>query len=209
MKFLLAAVLGLMSLGAHNLDEYRQAALLGVERERVEISVRMSPGLAVFGAFSALIDGDGDGRISTGEEDDYRIRASRDWRLYLDETPLRMSCASGEISPLSELRDGAGAVSIRCVADFDGMPAGAHRLRFRNEHQVGWSVYMMNALQPGPGVTIQAQRRDPRQREITIEFEAIGPVRRSASWWLGALVAPLLLRGAYLARAERARVSSD
>lgn len=204
MKFLLALPLALSSLTAHNLDEYLQAALLGIERERIEISVRMTPGPAVFSAFAALLDRNGDGQISNEEQAQYRSQALQDWRLHVDNKALTMDCRESEVSPVSELREGAGAVLIRCVAELSGMPPGAHRVRFRNGHQPAWSVYMMNALQPGPGVAIQSQEREPLQREITIYFEASGPVRHAGSWWLGVMIAPLLLRAAYLARHRKA-----
>lgn len=203
MRLLLAAAIGLTSLPAHNLDEYLQAALIEVGRERVEVSVRMTPGSAVFGAFSAMLDPDGDGRITSEEQARYRSQVMRDWRLHLDDKAIAMDCRDSELSPIAELRVGAGALSIRCVAELQGIPAGMHHLRFRNGHQAAWSVYMMNALQPGPGVSIQSQERDPLQREITIAFEASGPVRRAGSWWLGVIVAPLLLRAAYLAHRNR------
>ncbi len=192
-------------MAAHNLDEYLQAALIGLERDRVELSVRMTPGAAVFGAFSAMLDRDNDGRITSEEAAQYRIQALRDWRLNLDDQALAMDCHESDVSPLAELREGAGAVWIRCVAEFREMPPGMHRLSFRNGHQAAWSVYMMNALQPGLGVSIQSQQRDPLQREITIAFEASGPVRRAGSWWLGLLIAPLLLRAAYLAGSVRGK----
>lgn len=202
MKLLLAAAFGLTTMAAHNLDEYLQAALIGVERERVEVSLRMTPGPAVFGAFSAMLDPDGDERITNDEQAQYRRLALRDWQLSLDDKSLAIDCRESEVSPLAELREGAGAVWIRCVAELQGMPPGMHRLRFRNGHQAAWSVYMMNALQPGPGVSIQSQERDSLQREITIAFEASGPVRRAGSWWLGVMIAALLLRAAYLARSS-------
>lgn len=199
----MAAALGLAPMTAHNLDEYLQAALVGVERERVEIAVRMTPGPAVFEAFSALLDRDRDGQITSEEQARYRSQALRDWQLYLDGKAIAMDCGESELSPIAELREGAGAIWIRCVAALRGVPPGMHRLRFRNGHQAAWSVYMMNALQPGPGVSIQSQERDPLQREITIAFEASGPARRAGSWWLAVMIAPLLLRAAYLAHRNR------
>jgi hypothetical protein len=195
---LLSAALSVAALSAHNLDEYLQAALIEVSREHVEISVRMTPGPAVFDAFSGMIDRDNDGRISAEEQLRYRKQALQDWALSVDGVPIRLECNESKVAPMPELREGMGGIEIRCRADLSGVREGRHRLRFRNDHQPAWSAYMMNALQPGAGILIDAQRRDAQQREITIGYEAQGQAKQAGIWWLGAMLAPLLLRAGVL-----------
>lgn len=199
MRFLLVVALGVVSAMGHNLDEFLQAALLEVSRDRVEISLRLTPGPAVFAAFSGMIDRDGDGQYGAKEVAKYQSEALRDWSVWVDGSSVALSCEETRVAPMQELREGMGGLELRCTGEFRGMAAGKHHLRFRNDHQPTWSVYMMNALQPSPGVTIDKQTRDSLQREITIEFESQGQARQAGSWWLGAMIAPLLLRAGFLA----------
>jgi len=106
MRFLLAAALSVVSAAGHNLDEFLQAALLEVSRDRVEISVRLTPGPAVFAAFSGMIDRDGDGRFSVEEVAKYRSEALRDWSVWVDGNAVALSCEEGGVAPIQELREG-------------------------------------------------------------------------------------------------------
>ena len=49
---------------AHRLDEYLQATLIGVTRDGVEVEIQLTPGVAMLPVLMAVIDQDGDGRIS-------------------------------------------------------------------------------------------------------------------------------------------------
>jgi len=76
---------------------------------------------------------------------------------------------------------------------------GDHHLSFRNSNQRNGSVYLANALVPkSERVTIAAQRRDPAQRELTIDYVMRGAQPASMSTWLlsGVVVAltALLIR---------------
>ena len=64
---LAAAIAILLSFGrsgfAHRLDEYLQAAILTIEKDRVQVSMRLTPGVAVYAVVLAGIDSNGDGLI--------------------------------------------------------------------------------------------------------------------------------------------------
>lgn len=66
-----AAAVALLSLGgfafAHRLDEYLQATILSVEKDRVQGSMRLVPGVAASSIVIASIDSDGDGAVSEAE----------------------------------------------------------------------------------------------------------------------------------------------
>ena len=49
---------------AHRLDEYLQATIISVEKDRVQASMRLIPGVAVSSSVIASIDSNGDGVIS-------------------------------------------------------------------------------------------------------------------------------------------------
>ncbi len=204
MKWLIAALALAVGASAHNLDEYLQAALIGLSQDRVEISLRMTPGPAVYNAFAALADRDGDGRFAANELSDYAARVNKDLHLDLDGRPLESTCDANPVADAAALREGLAGLELRCAAPLPPVTRGSHTLNFRNAHQAALSVYLMNALQPGDGIVIHSQRRDSLQREIAIGFDAQCQSAPDTSWplsgLLGACFLPLALRAAILAR---------
>ena len=78
---------------------------------------------------------------------------------------------SSSFPDLSALRRGEGTIRLKIQATLPRVSAGPHRLLFRNAHLAGHSAYLANALVPeSPRVTVTAQRRDPDQSELTIEY---------------------------------------
>ena len=81
-KMLAAAAVLIASLGmpasAHRVDEYLQATLISVEKDRVEAFLRLTPGIAVSSVVLASIDTDGDGVISQTEKRAYAERVLAD-----------------------------------------------------------------------------------------------------------------------------------
>lgn len=75
---LAAAVAIVLSLrvpaSAHRLDEYLQATILSVEKDRIQAFMRLVPGVAVSSAVLAIIDTNGDGVISDSERHAYAER---------------------------------------------------------------------------------------------------------------------------------------
>jgi hypothetical protein len=62
---------------AHRLDEYLQAAMLSLEKDRVQVQLRLTPGVAVFPFIVSIIDTDSDGAISIGEQRAYAAGSCR------------------------------------------------------------------------------------------------------------------------------------
>jgi hypothetical protein len=63
---------------AHRLDEYLQGAIISVEKNRVDVQITLTPGVAVFPLLLADIDTDGNGVISAVEQHAYVVRILRD-----------------------------------------------------------------------------------------------------------------------------------
>ncbi|MBV9155763.1 MAG: hypothetical protein JO097_05855 [Acidobacteriaceae bacterium] len=89
MRTKLAAVVAMvLSVGlpvsAHRLDEYLQAILLSLEKDRVQGYMRLIPGVAVSSAVLAKIDTNADGLISESERRSYAERVLRDLALSID-----------------------------------------------------------------------------------------------------------------------------
>jgi len=161
-------------LSAHRCEDYLQAARIGLEPDRVLITLDLTPGIAVAEAFIAALDHDRDGSLSGEEQRGYAGQVVSALEIEIDKRPLRPTLLSWRFSELSTFRRGEGTIRLRVQAPLPGVSAGSHQLRFRNEHLSGHSAYLANALVPvSARVIVTAQRRDRDQRELTIEYTLV------------------------------------
>jgi hypothetical protein len=157
---------------AHRLDEYLQAARIGVNRDRIDLEIDVTPGAAIASSIVTSIDTDHDGQVSDGERDAYARMVMRGLTLLNDGKVTTLSLTETRVDPVTELLAGTGAIRLRAAASLPTSTAGRHVLAFSNAHRPESSVYLLNALQPDdPGITIRTQRRDPLQREISIDYD--------------------------------------
>ena len=183
-----AATAGLLlvlsaSPSAHRLDEYLQAARVSLERTRVALEVDLTPGAAVADGIIALIDGDGDKRISPLEAERYGRSVLADVVLELDGRPITLTLDHVEASSLEEMRHGLGAIQLRASGDAEPRMSLRCELHFQNNHQAGSSVYLVNALLPGDaGIKVVGQTRDAKQRDVRIEY-SISPQWPKHLYW--------------------------
>ena len=170
----LAVALGVATppdVSAHRREDYLQAARIGVEPESVVITLDLTPGIAVAEPFVASLDRDQDGSLSASEQRGYAGRVTSALELAIDERPLQPLVLSSRFAEPYAFRRGEGTLRLKLEAALPTLSAGPHRLFFRNAHLAGHSAYLANALVPeSPRVTVTAQRRDSRQRELTIEY---------------------------------------
>ena len=156
---------------AHRRDEYLQAARLAIEPDRVELSLDLTPGIAVAEQVLAEIDRDRNRSMEPAEGRAYAARLFQALALELDGIPLRIELADTILPTVDAVLKGNGTMRIQACAALPGTASGAHRLRYRNRHWPEFSVYLATALVPASErVSLTAQRRDPDQRELTIEY---------------------------------------
>jgi hypothetical protein len=167
----LAAVLSIQRLAcAHAVDEYLQATLIALEGDRIEASVRLVPGMAVFPQVLADIDANSDRVFSESEQLDYARRFLGDLSLSIDGVALQLKLVSVRFSSIDRLREGLGAIQIELRAD---LPAGAsdRTLVFENHHRKALSAYLMNSQVPRDrNLRIVAQDRNEDQSVYRPEF---------------------------------------
>ena len=174
---------------AHRLDEYLQATLISVEKDHVEVSMRLIPGIAVSSAVIASIDTNGDGVLSPQERWDYAQRVLSELALSIDGKKLEPKLKSADFPQIQEMRDGLGEIHIEYTAELPG--GGPNRkLILENNDQRQRAVYLVNALVPSdPGISIVAQKRNQVQSTYELDYTQAGGPAGSlpAKWWTPSL----------------------
>jgi hypothetical protein len=179
-----SALLALILIGgaaAHRLDEYLQATLIGVTRDGIDVEIQLTPGVAMLPLLMAVIDQDGDGRISSEEEHAYVARMLREVELRVDGVPAPLSLIESKFPAIEAMREGLGAIRMRLRTARTG-----HALRFENRHLPQVSVYLVNCLAaPSDGLVVKRQQRDEAQRSIAFEYSfGAGAVPEPRTAWI-------------------------
>jgi hypothetical protein len=173
---LAAAILALAGTPAfaHRLDEYLQATILSVEKNRLEAQMTLTPGVAVFPLLIAAIDRDGNGMISEAERNAYASKVLQDLSLSIDGHRLTPRLLSARFPAVDQMREGRGEIQL----DFDAhLPDGGRdrKLTFENRHQSGISAYLVNCLVPrDPDIRISTQNRNYSQSFYELNFTQAG-----------------------------------
>jgi hypothetical protein len=155
---------------AHRLDEYLQATIFSLEPGEVDATIRLVPGVAVFSKVIAGVDTDGDGAISTAEQQAYAQRVLNDLSLSVDGERLTLHLVSESFPSIDEMKQGVGEIQIRFTAS---LPSGSghRRLIFENHHESGIAVYLVNCLVPqSKELEIAAQKRNESQSLYQLDF---------------------------------------
>jgi hypothetical protein len=175
---LVAAAAILLSLGArafaHRLDEYLQATIISVENDRVQVSMRLIPGVAVSSLVLASIDTNGDGAISEAEQRTYAERVLRDLSIMVDGKSARPTLVSQKFPATEEIKEGLGEIQMEFTVD---LPAGGpeRRIVFENHHQNAISAYLVNCLVPrDPSIRILRQNRNESQSFYQLDYAQAG-----------------------------------
>jgi hypothetical protein len=170
---------------AHRLDEYLQATILSVEKEHVQASMRLIPGLAVSSAVIATIDSNADGVISEAEKWAYAKRVLSDLSLSVDGVTLRPRLVSVDFPQIQQMKEGLGEIHIEFTAD---LPPGrpSRRLILENHHESRSAAYLMNCLVPRDrDIRIVAQHRNEQQSFYQLDYVQADAslVSSGGEWW--------------------------
>jgi hypothetical protein len=218
MKTKLPAVIAiLLALGmpglAHRLDEYLQATIISIEKDRVQASIRLIPGIAVSRIALASIDRNADGVISEDEQGAYARRVLHDLSFSIDGQPLTARLVSAHFPKIEEMKDGVGEIQMEFEADLPRRGTN-RKLVFENHHLSGISAYLANCLMPRDrDIRVTAQNRNENQSFYAVEYtQSLASIDTASSTLSGAFsgfenmfLLALLLPAALLARAFTAR----
>ena len=174
--------LGTVPASAHRLDEYLQAMRVDVRNGGIVVELDLTPGAAIAPGILAVLDPDSDGAIESAERDAYVAEVIRSLSATIDGRPLAFRESNRDFPPRGELQDGTGVVRLVLEAEFE-QSSGPHRLVVDNGYRPDASAYLANVLRPESGaITVAAQRRDPRQQTLTIDYVVGRPLLTRASW---------------------------
>lgn len=154
------------NVSAHRMDEYLQATLIGISRSGIEVEIQLTPGVAVLPAVLALIDPNGDGRISVEEERAYLAQVAREVALRVDGVSAPLMLVESQFPPMELIREGLGTIRLKLRTERTG-----HKVRFENHHMPQFSAYLINCLAAsGDGLVVGRQDRDETQRSIEFPY---------------------------------------
>ncbi len=195
---------------AHRLDEYLEAAMFSIQKDCVQVQIRLTPGVAVFPIVLANIDTNADGVISETEQRAYAERVRGDMSLTIDGHRLRPRLVSVKFPAIDEVKEGRGEIQLEFEADLprNGRRPGnasKRRLIFENHHQSQIAVYLVNCLVPrDPSIQLVAQSRNYSQSLYQLDYMQSGvssePPRFTEWAWLGVVAIGWSLRLAALWR---------
>jgi len=177
------------SAGAHRLDEYLQATRVGIERDRVNVDIDLTPGVSIAGAVTAWLDLNGDGEISSTESIAYGRQVLASLAMSVDGKPVRLNGLDAQAPTIAEMGMGVGTIRVHASGIIPSRGSGRHQLTIINTHHPESGVYLANALVPSDtGIEILGQRRSADQHSLTIEYEIRVSAFRARIAWLGVLV---------------------
>jgi hypothetical protein len=179
---------------AHVLDEYVQAAQIALAPGGVRVELRLTPGVEMADRIFAMLDVDGDGQISSAEEQAYARRVLQDIALEVDGRRVPLALTGVEFPSRREMNEGVGAIRLDLAAEAALGTAGEHRLSFRNDHLPELSFYLVNTLVPATdAIKINGQQRDALQRRFQVEFRVLSTDAPARPQWVGVLLSGLCL----------------
>jgi hypothetical protein len=195
MRLAAALILGLSLtpyVSAHRLDEYLQAALFSVEKDRVQVSMRLIPGVAVSSTLLAKMDANRDGVLSESEQRAYADRLLADLSLSVDGQRLQPRLLSMEFPKIADMQEGLGEIHLDFSAQLPASGAANRRLIFENHHESRVSAYLVNCLVPRDrDIRIVAQNRNELQSYYQLNYVQSGsqpfqtPMTGAQYWFHG------------------------
>jgi nickel/cobalt exporter len=183
-----------ITVSAHVLDQYLQVAQIALAPEGMRVELRLIPGVQVADRVFALIDVDGDGNISSAEEQAYAQCVLQDIALEVDGQRALLALTGAQFPSRREISEGIGAIRLDLVAEVAPDAAGEHQLFFRNDHLPELGVYLVNALVPtSEAIKISKQQRDEMQHELRVDFGVLPAAAQTWPRWTGVLLLGLCL----------------
>lgn len=158
---------------AHELDEYVQSALISVEKDHLDLKMRLVPGVEVFPQVFANIDANQDGAVSKAEEQAYARNVLHDLTLSINGKRATPEIVSIQFPSVDLMKEGLGEIQLALRVPI-AKSSARQKLVLENHHQRAISAYLVNCLKPqDPSLNIVSQRRSPDQSHYELEYESL------------------------------------
>jgi hypothetical protein len=189
------------SVSAHRRDEYLQAARIGIEPNRVQLQLDLTPGIAIADTVIGEIDRNRDGVLSSEEKRDYVGQVARALELTVDGRPLPLQPIASVFPDVAAFRRGEGTIQLQTAIAVPAAVDGDHHVTFRNSYRRDVGAYLANALAPGiDRVSVTSQRRDVDQRQVTIDYVVRGGASPLPPIWMFGILGAVAVAAARLTR---------
>lgn len=200
----LLILLCLNAADAHRLDEYLQATLFSIEKGQIRGELRLTPGIAVLPSVLSQIDTDSSGEVSHQEAQAYARRVLADMELSVDGQRRGLEPAAVRFPSQKQLRQGLGEMQLDFTVVAGIFSAGSHEISFRNRHQRGISVYLVNCVASNDAqLRIEGQQRSYDQSEYRLRFSRRSSMLGVSSWFNAGAIAVIVPLFLILSRLER------
>jgi hypothetical protein len=156
---------------AHEVDEYVQAALIALEKDHLEIQLRLVPGADVFSQVFAAIDTNADGAVSPAEEQAYARSVLHDLALSMNGQQVRAEIVATQFPSVALMKEGIGEIHVALRVRV-AKPAVRQKFVLENRHQRAISAYLVNCLEPHDhSLRVVSQRRNADQSRYELVYE--------------------------------------
>ena len=183
------------SVRAHQLDEYLGITHVGIQAEKIQLFLSLTPGANIAERILAGIDRDGNADLSDAERRDYAERLMGQMTLAVDDVLPSLQLAHVAFPARGDLLSGQGVIQFIIEANIPRQAAGHHSLFVANNSN-DVTVFVASALRPeGRDITIGRQERDHYQRHVRIEYEVASTGTFAGRLLAGAVLALIAVAG--------------
>jgi hypothetical protein len=156
---------------AHEVDEYLQAALISLERDHLDVQLRLVPGADVFSQVFAAIDTDGNGVVSDAEKQAYARTVLRDLTFSVNGKRATAEILAIQFPTVDLMKEGIGEIAL-AFRVLVAKPGTHQQFVLENHHQRAISAYLVNCLKPrDPSLHIVSQHRSADQARYELDYE--------------------------------------
>jgi len=156
---------------SHEVDEYVQAALISIERDHLDVQLRLVPGADVFSQVFAAIDTDGNGVVSDAEKQAYAQTVRRDLTFSVNGKRVTAEIVTIQFPTVDLMKEGIGEIALGFRVPV-ARPGAHQQFVLENHHQRAISAYLVNCLKPrDTSLHIVSQHRSPDQARYELDYE--------------------------------------
>lgn len=156
---------------AHRLNEYLVATTINLSGNKVQLEVRLTPGVAVAADVLKDIDRNNDHQLSPAEQQAYVTRLAHDLSFTLDGRSMLLQPVAFTFPTVEAIKLGIGDIIVEFEAAIFPTEPSSHHLEIKNTHEPTIAVYLVSCLLPvNAGIHVDHQTRNADQSDYQLDF---------------------------------------